>query len=76
MLTSDDMKKLEDKFVTKIEFQKAIDQLLHLTIEGFNEVRGRLDSVYNEVRGNRMILGDHEKRINEVERKTRKLYTE
>lgn len=69
MLTTDDMKKLEDKFVTKVEFKKAIDQLLHLVIEGFNEIRDRLDSVYNEVRGNRMILGDHEKRINEVERK-------
>lgn len=68
MLTNEDMKKLEKKFVTREEFHSSMDELTKIIMDGFNRVLDRIDEYHIESQNNRIILGDHEKRIQRLER--------
>jgi len=75
MITDQDMKKLEDKFATKDDLKKAIqentDQIVTFMSERFSVVIDKLDKCLEELRIHRIILGDYEERIQGLESKIR-----
>lgn len=74
MLTQQDINKLkkifatkEDlkKFATKEDFAGIADELLELLMPHFN----KMDELIDEIHSHRVVLGDHEKRIEKLEEK-------
>lgn len=68
--TKEDLKKFatkEDlkKFATKEDLAGIVDELLELLMPHFN----KMDELIDEIRSHRVVLGDHEKRIEKLKEK-------
>ncbi|MDO8496985.1 MAG: hypothetical protein Q7S61_00380 [bacterium] len=72
--TKEDLKKMEkkfeEKFATKDELKENINRLVKditIVIEMLGDIHKKMDDYMTEARGNRVAIGDHEKRIHHLE---------
>lgn len=67
MLTKSDLKNLERIFATKEDLRVTTDQLIKLMTENFSTLIERLDEVICGLQSHRIVLGNHENRLQKVE---------
>lgn len=73
MLTDQDIKKLKEIFVTKIEFRAGIKELSDNLIQGmtdlFNATNERIDKILLKLEDHDDQLNEHDRRIEKLEEK-------
>ncbi len=71
--TKNDLIKMEErfdhKFATKDHLQRSIDELIDMITDRFNTVLEKLDDISSEIKGTRIVSGNHEGRLQKLEHK-------
>lgn len=71
--TKEDLKKMENKFATKDELKENTNRLVKditTVIEMLGDIHKKMDDYMTEARGNRIAIGDHESRLQNLELQT------
>ena len=76
MINDVDIKKLKKTFATKDdlndlrkEMRNSFGKLIEMVVDGTNRILEKLDDKNDEIKGQRIQIGDHENRIEELEHK-------
>lgn len=67
--TKDDLRYELKKYATKDDLQNTTDEIVKLIVDGFSTVDDKLDNILQEIKTNRIVLGNHEDRLQRAERK-------